>query len=87
MKIIDFYFYVLNEIILLTNNKIEAEAEAELIFGSKKFKKYFGKSLFVLTSENFPDVLLLSIFGKSRKKSKLPLAVFIKSFNSVFGIL
>ena len=45
MKIIEFYFYVLKEIRLLTNNKIEAEAEAELIFGSKKFKKYFGKSL------------------------------------------
>ena len=45
MKIIDFYFYVLNEIRLLTNNKIEAEAETELIFGSKKFKRYFGKSL------------------------------------------
>tara|TARA_Y100000996_G_scaffold328352_1_gene264421 strand:- start:617 stop:1489 length:873 start_codon:yes stop_codon:yes gene_type:complete len=45
MKIIDSYFYVLNEIKLLTNNKIEAEAEAELIFGSNKFKKYFGKPL------------------------------------------
>jgi len=41
MKIIDFYFHILNEIKLITNNKIEAEAEAELIFGSNKFKKYF----------------------------------------------
>jgi len=45
MKIIDFYLHILNEIKLITNDKIEAEAEAELIFGSNKFKKYFGKSL------------------------------------------
>ena len=45
MKIIDFYFYILNEIKLITNNKIESEAETELIFGSYEFKKYFGQSL------------------------------------------
>ena len=45
MKIIESYFYILREIKLITHNKIEAEAEAELIFGSYKFKKYFGKSL------------------------------------------
>ena len=45
MKIIDFYFYTLNEIKFITNNKIESEAETELIFGSYEFKKYFGRSL------------------------------------------
>ena len=45
MKLIESYFYLFNEIKLITNNKIESEAETELIFASLKFKKYFGKSL------------------------------------------
>jgi len=45
MKIIDSYFYTLKKINFFTNNKIESEAETELIFGSNKFKKYFGKSI------------------------------------------
>ena len=43
MKLIESYFYLLNEIKLITNNEIESEAETELIFGSLKLKKYFGK--------------------------------------------
>ena len=46
MKLIESYFYLFNEIKLITKNKIESEAEAELIFGSLKFKKYFGKSIY-----------------------------------------
>ena len=73
MKIIDFYFYVLNEITLLTNNKIEAEAEAELIFASKKFKKYFGKSLnkidiFVTYSNSFLKKEVISYFNEILKE-------------------
>ena len=54
MKIIDSYFYTLKEINFLTKNKIESEAETELIFGSNEFKKYFGKS-----------ISKIDIFGKS----------------------
>mgnify|MGYP001180213426 FL=1 len=73
MKIIDFYFYVLNEIRLLTNNKIEAEAETELIFGSKKFKKYFGKSLnkidiFATYSDFILKKNVISYFNEILKK-------------------
>ena len=45
MKIIESYFYTLNQIELITNDKIEAEAETELIFASRLFKKYYGQSL------------------------------------------
>jgi release factor glutamine methyltransferase len=73
MKIIDFYFYILNEIRLLTNNKIEAEAEAELIFGSKKFKEYFGKSLnkidiFATYSNSILKKDVISYFNEILKK-------------------
>ena len=73
MKIIDFYFYVLNEITLLTNDQIEAEAEAELIFASKKFKKYFGKSLnkidiFATYSNSFLKKEVISYFNEILKE-------------------
>ena len=45
MKIIESYIYTLNKIESITFDKIEAEAETELIFTSKLFKKYFGQSL------------------------------------------
>ncbi|GIR16119.1 MAG: hypothetical protein CM15mP29_1070 [Alphaproteobacteria bacterium] len=45
MKIIESYIYTLNQIESITFDKIEAEAETELIFTSKLFKKYFGQSL------------------------------------------
>ena len=45
MKIIESYIYTLNQIESITFDKIEAEAETELIFTSNLFKKYFGQSL------------------------------------------
>lgn len=45
MKIIDSYFYALKEIGFFVKNRIESEAETELIFGSNKFKEYFGRSI------------------------------------------
>ena len=44
MKIIESYIYTLNQIESITFDKIEAEAETELIFTNKLFKKYFGQT-------------------------------------------
>ena len=45
MKIIESYFHILNQIKLITNDKIESEAETALIFSSRLFKEYFGRRL------------------------------------------
>ena len=45
MKIIESYFYILNQIKLITNDKVESEAETILIFTSRLFKEYFGQRL------------------------------------------
>ena len=43
MKIIESYFHILNQIKLITNDKIESEAETALIFSSRLFRKILGK--------------------------------------------
>ena len=45
MKIIESYFHILNQIKLITDEKIESEAETTLIFSSRLFQKYFGQRL------------------------------------------
>ena len=45
MKIIESYFHILNQIKLITNDKIESEAETSLIFSSRLFQEYFGQRL------------------------------------------
>ena len=45
MKIIESYFHILNQIKLITNDKIESEAETSLIFSSRLFQEYFGRRL------------------------------------------
>ena len=57
MKIIEYYFYIFNQIKNITNDKIEAKSETELILLSNKFKEIFGKSF-----------ELKDIFGKSSEE-------------------
>ena len=45
MKIIESYFHILNQIKLITNDKIESEAETALIFSSRLFQENFGQRL------------------------------------------
>ena len=45
MKIIESYFHILNQIKLITNDRIESEAETALIFSSRLFQEYFGQKL------------------------------------------
>ena len=45
MKIIDLYRYLCSELTLVSNNKIEAEAEAYLVFISEKFSTLNGFNL------------------------------------------
>ena len=45
MKIIESYFHILNQIKLITNDRIESEAETALIFSSRLFQEYFGQRL------------------------------------------
>ena len=45
MKIIESYFHILNQIKLITNDRIESEAETALIFSSRLFQEYFGQML------------------------------------------
>ena len=45
MKIIESYFHIFNQIKLITNDKIESEAETALIFSSRLFQENFGQRL------------------------------------------